>query len=58
MKKIKIEIPFITVNDKKSSVILYAETDGDIETSETVKTICNPIISVVDTPETAAGEET
>lgn len=58
MKEIKIEIPIETQSGKIAIVILYAQTACNIEENESVKRILPPKISVVDTPEAAAGEET
>jgi len=57
MKKIKIEVPCVTNSGKIARVILYAEADGNIAQLESVKKILEPQISVVDTPETAAGQD-
>lgn len=56
MKKIKIQLPIVTNSGKIARVILYAEADGNIEELESVKTILQPQISVVDTPDAAAGQ--
>jgi hypothetical protein len=58
MKKVKIEIPIETYRGKIARVILYADMDGSIEDKDTVKKILPPIVEIVETPETAAGEET
>lgn len=58
MKNIKIEIPIETYSGKIARVILYAQTDCNIEENESVKTILPPKITVVEESEAAAGEET